>query len=73
MEINYNIEPILLVDQLSDTEMYFGTSINGEDIASFIWRIKRIIKVGNVWTIGFPNGDQSFSYAWNDRFLFSYK
>ena len=70
--ITYNIEPIKLVDELSDVEAYIGESINGKDRSANTWRIKRIWKVGTVWNIGYPNGNQSYEYIWDDRLNYSY-
>lgn len=65
-------EPVLLIDELSSTEIYIGTSQNTNNLSKANWRIKQIIKVGSVWNIGFPNGDQSYSFVWDDRFGYTY-
>ena len=68
----YNIEPYVLVDEFSNTEQYIGTSKNDKDTALANWKIKRITKTGTVWKFGYPNGDQSFNYIWDNRFGYTY-
>ena len=68
----HDIENILLVDELSDTEYYIGVSNNFSDPAKANWKIKRIWKVGNVWKFEFPNGSQEFKWIWDDRLSYSY-
>ena len=62
----------MLVDELSSTEFYIGTSKNDKDPARPYWRIKRIYKIGSVWKFEFPNGDQDFKYVWDDRLSYTY-
>jgi hypothetical protein len=61
------IEPTILIDQLSGAEIFIGTSINGKDTSAAIWKIKKIMLDGTVWNFQFPNGDQSYSFVWDDR------
>jgi hypothetical protein len=61
------IEPIMLVDQFSPGEIYIGISVNGNDGAAPVWKIKKILLDGTVWKFQFPNGDQSYSFVWDDR------
>lgn len=67
-----NIEPYLLVDETSTTEYYIGTSRSFSDPAKANWRIKRIMKIGNIWKFQYPNGDQRFQFVWDDRFTYTY-
>lgn len=67
-----NIEPYLLVDETSTTEYYIGTSKSFSDPAKPNWRIKRIMKIGNVWKFQYPNGRQGFDFIWDDRFTYTY-
>jgi hypothetical protein len=67
-----NIEPYLLVDETSTTEYYIGTSRSFSDPGKPNWRIKRIIKIGNIWKSQYPNGDQRFQFIWDDRFSYIY-
>jgi len=66
------IEPYILVDELSATEIYLGTSKSFSDPSKSNWKIKRIIKIGSVWKFQFPNGDQGFNFVWDDRLLYTY-
>ena len=68
-----NIEPYLLVDEVSTIEYYIGVSKSFPDPGLPNWRIKRILKIGNVWRFQYPNGDQNFIFIWDDRPLYSYK
>ena len=80
MEINANeniqhhqILPSRLIDEVSSTEYYIGTSRSFSDESKANWRIQRIYKVGNVWRFGFPDGDQTFNYVWADRYGYVYR
>jgi hypothetical protein len=66
------IEPYILVDELSTTEYYIGTSKSFNDMARPNWRIKRIVKIGNVWKFQYPDGKQDFIFIWDDRLSYSY-
>lgn len=69
----HQIEPYVLIDELSDTELYVGTSISYNNKGMSIWRIKRTIKIGSVWQTEYPNGNQDFKFTWDDRLLYEYK
>lgn len=72
-EYGYNFKPYILVDELSDTEIYVGISKNGRSKSKPIWQIKKSVKNGSVWTINeYPNGDQSFSFIWDNRLTYTY-
>jgi len=68
----HNVDPITIVDESSATEYYVGVSKNTGNEGKANWRIKRIWKIGNVWKFGFPNGDQSFKFVWDDRYDYTY-
>ena len=65
-------DPIMLVDELSDTEYYVGWSRNFSDPAQANWRIRRIVKIGTVWRFEYPDGKQDFNYIWDDRLTYTY-
>jgi hypothetical protein len=69
---SYNIEAPFLVDVLSSTEIYLGTSQNSSNTTMNIWKIKKIWQVGTVWNFGFPNGSQEFNYSWDSRYGYNY-
>ena len=69
----HNIDIITLVDELSSTEYYLGTSKNFSDPAAANWRIKRIWKVGSVWKFEFPDGNQNFKWVWDERLSYLYR
>lgn len=65
-------EPHILIDEYSSSEIYYGTSVSSSDTIGSTWRIRRAKKVGNVWSFKYPNGDQSFGFAWDDRLTYIY-
>jgi hypothetical protein len=67
-----SIQPYVFVDT-SGTTIYTGTSISFSNGASANWRIKKEWTIGTVKYMGFPNGDQSFSFIWNSRAGYTYK
>lgn len=76
-ESDYNvqtitIEPTTLIDQVSTTEFFLGTSRSFKDLAKPNWRIKRIWQVGTVWFEGYPNGNQDFVFIWDSRGIYAY-
>lgn len=76
MDINtqqYNAEQIMIVDEISSTEIYIGTSDNSSDFSAANWKIKRILKTGSVWKFEFPDGNQEFKWVWSDKLTYSYK
>jgi len=66
------VRPPMLVDEISDTEYYVGTSRRFSKEVDNKWRIQRIWKVSNTWYFGYPDGDQSFNYQWSARFGYTY-
>lgn len=73
LNTQYNTEKTMLVDEMSSTEYYIGTSDNSSDFAAANWKIKRIWQTGSVWNFGFPDGNQEFKWVWNDRLSYTYK
>jgi len=69
----FNLEPILLIDNLSDNEVYIGTSRGLRIENKTIWRIKRYTNVNGIRKFAYPNGKQDFNYVWNDRFTYNYQ
>lgn len=69
----HQIEPYVLVDEVSNNEVYIGTSNSFNDKSKPIWRIKQIIKVGTVWVFRYPEGNQDFKFVWEDRLTLNYK
>ena len=70
--VQYNFNPATLIDEVSSDEIYIGNSSGGKDGNASNWLIKKIWKDGTIWNIGFPNGDQSFKFIWNDRASYTY-
>ena len=61
-----------LIDEMSETEYYVGVSINGGNPYANSWKIKRIMKNGNVWSTTYPSADQGFNFIWSDRYSYNY-
>jgi len=67
------IEPITLIHEYSPTEYYIGVSNNSRDTGRNVWKIRKIVKIGNVWaTTLYPNGDQKFGFSWDLRLGYTY-
>lgn len=66
------IEPSVLIDTVSGTEFYIGTSRSFNNPAKSNWRIKKIWQVGTVWKQGYPGGDQGFTFIWDLRLTYVY-
>ena len=71
-DIPYDIKKPMLVDEVSSTEFYIGTSRQYSDESEPIWRIQKIWKTGNVWRFGYPDGDQNYKYIWGSRYTYTY-
>jgi hypothetical protein len=67
-----NIEPSILIDAVSDTDFYIGTSRSFNNPGAANWRIKRVWQVGTVWLSGYANGDQGFTFIWDSRIGYVY-
>lgn len=70
--LSFNYEPVKLVDVVSSTVIYIGTSETSNSESSPIWQIKKIWQDGTVWRFQFPTGDQSFSHVWANRASLTY-
>ena len=68
----HNTDQIMLVDEVTSIEYYIGVSHNFSNQVALNWRIKKIWKDGTVWRFEFPDGDQSFKYAWTERLNYNY-
>jgi hypothetical protein len=66
-------EPYKLMDEVSSQLFYIGTSNYGNVADSAVWKIKKIEKIGNVWTLAaYPDGNQEYKYIWNNRENYNY-
>lgn len=72
-EQQYNLEPALIIDQATSTQIYIGVSNNSKNTSNSTWKIKYIWQEGTVWNFGYPNGDQSFAYIWDLRDSYTYQ
>ena len=69
----YNLEPYVLIDGVTGSTRYVGVSISAGDINMPVWKIKKEWQVGNSLFMGFPDGNQSYGFAWSGRTGFTYK
>jgi hypothetical protein len=67
-----NIQPYVFVDT-SGATIYTGVSLSFPNGGASVWRIKKEWKVGNVTYMGFPDGDQGFTFIWNNRTGYTYR
>ncbi len=67
------VKPVMLIDELSSTEFYIGTSRNTSNPSAPFWRIQRIWKIGSVWNFGYPDASQEFKFEWDKRLSYSYR
>lgn len=70
--VKYSDEPAR-VDEVSASLIYVGytrTSAPVETTAS--WKIKRITKVGSIWTIAYANGNELYENIWSNRASLTY-
>jgi hypothetical protein len=67
------LQPTSLIEEVSLTEYYIGTSVNGKIQTAPTWVIKKVWKDGTVWNVGFPSGDQGGNYAWTERGTYTYE
>lgn len=73
-EIFANDKNACRIDEVSDELIYLGFALpncTGDDDDK--WLIKVMVKTGNVSSFGYPNGDASYKYTWNDRATYDYK
>ena len=66
--------PALLtkIDEPTSTSTYIGESVNGTNVASTGWRIKKILVDGTVTTISYADGVETFTKIWDSRVGYSY-
>jgi hypothetical protein len=66
-------EPVKLIDEVSTQLYYIGTSNFGNASNSAVWKIKKIEKIGNVWSLAaYPDGNQDYKFVWDERGNYNY-
>lgn len=60
------------IDEPTSTATYVGDAVHSTNIASVGWRIKKIVVDGNVTTISYADGVETFVKIWDDRTTYSY-
>jgi hypothetical protein len=69
----YNSEPYVLISGITGSTRYIGVSLIFGDTGKPTWRIKKEWVNNNVKYMGYPNGDQSYSYVWDSGLTYTYK
>lgn len=65
-------DPYEFTDEVSASITYVGLS--GQALtAAPQWRIKKVEKTGNITTVKYPDGEQTFTFVWNLRATYTYK
>ena len=59
------------IDEVGTTT-YIGTAAAGALEASGVWRIKKMLEVGNDITITFADGNANFDNIWSNRLSLTY-
>jgi len=61
------------IDEISDTLLYIGyTRASIADENAPIWKIKRVSKIGSIWTIAYATGTDLYSNIWTNRLTITY-
>lgn len=55
------------IDEVNDSLFYLGWAELGADENAPCWKIRRILKIGNVWRQEYAFGNQFYRYIWTDR------
>jgi len=64
----------MLIDvAVSGSEYYFGYAHPENDSEDApVWRIKKMLKVGTIYTFKFADGNSNFDNIWDDRASLTY-
>jgi len=62
----------VIIDEVDATTTYVGKSKPGIATSDPYWRLIKISKSGNVTTIAFANGKDTFENLWTDRLSLTY-
>ena len=61
-----------VIEVVDANNTYIGQAVPGSSLGASVWRIKKIVVSGSTTTIGWANGDGSFSYEWDERASYTY-
>lgn len=61
-----------VIEVVDANNTYIGQAAPGSSLGASVWRIKKIVVSGSTTTIGWANGDGSFSYEWDERASYTY-
>jgi len=68
----YYVEYTTRYEEVDATTTYFGEAAPGSSEAAAVWRIKKLLTVGNLTSVLYANGTNNFNNAWADRAALSY-
>lgn len=60
------------LDQVGTSTTYIGEAEPGTNLASALWRIKKVVETGPDIVITWADGDSDFDNVWDDRLSLTY-
>lgn len=61
-----------IIDESTEGTVYIGYAERGTATTEPLWRIKKIITVNGITTIGFADGKLNYNFIWNNRTTYTY-
>jgi hypothetical protein len=61
-----------IIDESTEGTIYIGYAERGSTTSQPVWRIKKIITVNGITTIGYVSGKLNFNYIWDNRTTYTY-
>lgn len=61
-----------IIDESTEGTVYIGYAKRGSLTSESLWRIKKIITVAGITTIGYVNGNLNYNFIWDNRATYTY-
>lgn len=61
-----------IIDESTEGTVYVGYAKRGMALDQPVWRIKKIITVDGITTVGYVDGKLNYNYIWNNRASYTY-
>jgi len=61
-----------IIDESTEGTTYIGYAKRGTALDQPNWRIKKIVTVDGITTVGYVDGKLNFNYIWNNRASYTY-
>jgi hypothetical protein len=61
-----------IIDESTEGTVYIGYAERGSTTSQPVWRIKKIITINGITTIGYVSGKLNFNYIWDNRATYTY-